>query len=64
MDRQLAVLFSEFLKDKRGATAVDYALIAAGVVGTIIGAVADLSGSAAGNYADAGNALNGSPFKN
>ena len=58
MDRQLASFLSEFLKDKRGATAVEYALIAAGVAGTIVGAVAELSGNMGETYAGVDNAVN------
>jgi pilus assembly protein Flp/PilA len=47
----------QFLRDERGATAIEYALIAAGIAAVIITAVNLLGGTVAGQYTAAETAL-------
>lgn len=52
MDRQTLYgrTFSRFLRDERGATAVEYAIIAAGVAAVIVSAVSALGTTVKGLY--------------
>ncbi|RYX87243.1 MAG: Flp family type IVb pilin [Bradyrhizobiaceae bacterium] len=50
-------LFSEFLNDESGATAIEYALIAAGISLAIIAAVQGLGTTLNGRYADINTSL-------
>ena len=50
-------LFSEFLNDESGATAIEYALIAAGISLAIIAAVQGLGTTLNGRYADIDTSL-------
>jgi pilus assembly protein Flp/PilA len=43
-------LFSRFISDEAGATAIEYALIAAGISVAIVGAVQALGVSVTGNF--------------
>ena len=48
----------EFLRDDRGATAIEYALIASGIAGAIIAVVTSLGTSLNGMYTSVSNSLN------
>jgi len=48
--------FRRFLRDEKAATAIEYALIAAGIAGTIIGTVMALGPKVAGLYESVTNA--------
>ena len=50
-------LFSKFLNDESGATAIEYALIAAGISLAIIAAVQGLGTTLNGRYADINTSL-------
>ncbi|HTT47737.1 MAG TPA: Flp family type IVb pilin [Pseudolabrys sp.] len=59
MSRSLTIRgLREFLRDDRGATAIEYALIAAGVAGAIIAVVTSLGTTLNGMYTTVSNALN------
>jgi pilus assembly protein Flp/PilA len=44
MRRNLTIRFRRFLRDQRGATAIEYAIIAAGVAAVLVGTIATLGG--------------------
>jgi pilus assembly protein Flp/PilA len=48
----------EFLSDDRGATAIEYALIASGIAGAIIAVVMSVGTSVNGMYTSVSNSLN------
>jgi pilus assembly protein Flp/PilA len=47
----------EFFEDESGATAIEYALIAAGIGGAIVAAVTALGGSVTGTWTKVKNAF-------
>jgi pilus assembly protein Flp/PilA len=48
----------DFLRDERGATAIEYALLASGIAGTIIAVVANLGTTLQAKYQGVYDALN------
>jgi pilus assembly protein Flp/PilA len=52
-------LFARFVKDESGATAIEYALIAAGISVVIIGTVQTLGGTLDGIFARINGSLTG-----
>ncbi|CAM5306758.1 Flp pilus assembly protein, pilin Flp OS=Afipia felis OX=1035 GN=BN961_00160 PE=4 SV=1 [Afipia felis] len=53
-------LFARFVKDESGATAIEYALIAAGISIVIIGAVNALGTTISGKFTTINTSLGGS----
>jgi len=53
-------LFARFVKDESGATAIEYALIAAGIAIAIIAAVQSLGKTLSGNFSTINASLGGS----
>lgn len=53
----MKTVFSRFLKDESGATAIEYGLIAAGISVAIIAVVQGLSRNLNGNFPTVSNAL-------
>ncbi len=51
-------LFWNFLSDERGATAIEYSLLAAGIAGVIIAVVFGLGSNLTATYSSVSNALN------
>jgi pilus assembly protein Flp/PilA len=59
MTRSLTIRsLREFLSDDRGATAIEYALIASGIAGAIIAVVMSVGTSVNGMYTSVSNSLN------
>lgn len=59
MTRSLTIRsLREFLSDDRGATAIEYALIASGIAGAIVAVVMSLGTSVNGMYTSVSNSLN------
>ena len=59
MTRSLTIRsLREFLGDDRGATAIEYALIASGIAGAIIAVVMSVGTSVNGMYTSVSNSLN------
>lgn len=54
-------LFARFVKDESGATAIEYALIAAGIAVAIITAVNGVGTAISGKFDTIKNALTGAP---
>ncbi len=50
-------LIRRFLQDEKGATAIEYSIIAAGIAVAIAGAVTLLGNSVSGNFNDVQNAV-------
>ena len=50
-------MMSEFLRDEAGATAIEYALIAAGISLTIIAAVSGVGSSLSGRFSAVSSSL-------
>ncbi|NVK29512.1 MAG: Flp family type IVb pilin [Gammaproteobacteria bacterium] len=55
-------VLNKFLKNEDGATAIEYALIAAGIAIVIIAAVGTLGGNIAGTFAEVACAVSGGTF--
>jgi pilus assembly protein Flp/PilA len=55
--RPVSRLMSEFLRDEAGATAIEYALIAAGISLTIIAAVSGVGSSLSGRFSAVSSSL-------
>jgi pilus assembly protein Flp/PilA len=51
-------MIRQFLRDERGATAIEYALIASLIGMVIIGAVTAIGGALSGTFTDAAAGLN------
>jgi pilus assembly protein Flp/PilA len=59
MTRSLTIRsLRKFLSDDRGATAIEYALIASGIAGAIIAVVMSVGTSVNGMYTSVSNSLN------
>lgn len=54
-------LFARFVKDESGATAIEYALIAAGIAVVIISAVNGVGGAISAKFDTIKTALTGAP---
>ena len=54
----MSILFSRFLKDEAGATAIEYGLIAAGISVAIIAVVVGLGSKLNTTFTSVSNALN------
>ncbi|TAK47502.1 MAG: Flp family type IVb pilin [Xanthobacteraceae bacterium] len=50
-------LLIRFCRDRRAATSIEYAMVAAGIAVAIAGAVAVLSGKVVGNFTSISNAF-------
>jgi pilus assembly protein Flp/PilA len=55
--KQMKKLFSRFMNDESGATAIEYGLIAAGIAVVIIGAVQTLGGKLNSTFGQVSGAL-------
>lgn len=60
METLMTNLFARFVKDESGATAIEYALIAAGISIVIIGAVNALGTTISGKFTTINTSLGGS----
>ena len=56
-DRSLPVTLSRFLRDERGATAIEYAMIASGVAVAIAASVTSLGSGVKGLFTSVSTAL-------
>ena len=55
--RLIAKLVSDFLRDESGATAIEYALIAAGISITIVAALTGIGSSVSGRFSAVSSSL-------
>ena len=58
--RLIAKLVSDFLRDESGATAIEYALIAAGISITIVAALTGIGSSVSGRFSAVSSSLRAS----